>query len=106
MNLPLYSITDQGNTMSQIFNGKNNSSDILENLLKNDFGIVAKIVNSETKLERQVTINYKCFNLTESFCASFDNDAVISVLAYRIEQKYPKSSKVEIMRKYLKQNMV
>ena len=89
--------------MSQLFNGKNNSSEILENLLKNDFGILAKIVNSDTKPERQVTINYKCFSLTESFCVSFDNDAIISVLAYRIEQKYPKSKKVEIMRKYLKQ---
>ena len=91
--------------MSQSFNGKNNSSEVLENLL-NGFGIFAKIVNSDTKLERQVTINYKCFSLTESFCVSFDNDAVISVLAYRIEQKYPKSNKVKIMRKYLKQFIV
>ena len=89
-----------------MFNGKNNSSEALENLLKNDFGIFAKIVNSDAKLERQVTINYKCFSLTESFCVSFDNDAVISVLAYRIEQKYPNSNKVKMMRKYLKQFMV
>ena len=88
-----------------MFNGKNNSSEALENLLKNGFGIFAKIVNSDTKLERQVTINYKCFSLTESFCVSFDNDAVISVLAYRIEQKYPNSDKVKMMRKYLKQFM-
>ena len=91
--------------MSQYFNGKNNSSEILENLL-NGFGIFAKIVNSDTKLERKVTINYKCFNLTESFCVSFDNNAVISVLAYRIEQKYPTSNKVKMMRKYLKQFIV
>ena len=88
------------------FNGNNNSSERLENLLKNDFGIFAKIVNSDIKMERQVTISYKCFSLTESFCASFDNDAVISVLAYRIAQKYPKSNRVKMMRKYLNQFMV
>ena len=91
--------------MSQFFNGKNNSSEILEDLLKNDFGIFAKIVNNDIKMERQVTISYRCFSLTESFCVSFDNDAIISVLAYRIEQKYPKSTKVEMMRKYLKKFM-
>ena len=91
--------------MSPFFNSKINSSENLENMLKNDFGIFAKIVNSDTKPERQVTVNYKCFSLTEDFCVSFDNDAVISVLAYRIEQKYPKSKKVEMMRKYLKQFM-
>ena len=88
------------------FNGQNNSSEILENLLKNDFGIFAKIVNSGTKPERQVTVNYKGFSLTEAFCVSFDNDEIISVIAYRIEQKYPASSKVTAMRKYLKQCMV
>ena len=88
------------------FNGQNNSSEVLENLLKNDFGIFAKIVNSDTKPERQVTINYKCFSLTEAFCVSFDNDEVISVIAYRIAQKYPSSSKVAAMRKYLEQCMV
>ena len=88
------------------FNGQNNSSEILENLLKNDFGIFAKIVNSDTKPERQVTINYKCFSLTEAFCVSFDNDEIISVIAYRIAQKYPASSKVIAMRKYLEQCMV
>ena len=88
------------------FNGQNNSSEILENLLKNDFGIFAKIVNSDTKPERQVTISYKCFSLTEAFCASFDNDEVVSVIAYRIAQKYPSSSKVTAMRKYLEQRIV
>ena len=88
------------------FNGQNNSSEILENLLKNDFGIFAKIVNSGTKPERQVTISYKCFSLTEAFCVSFDNDEVISVIAYRIAQKYPSSSKVTAMRKYLEQRIV
>ena len=87
------------------FNGQNNSSKILENLL-NDFGIFAKIVNSDTKPERQVTISYKCFSLTEAFCVSFDNDEIISVIAYRIAQKYPSSSKVIAMRKYLEQCMV
>ena len=85
------------------FNGKNNSSEILENLLKNNFSIFAKIVNSDTKLERKVTVHYKSFSLTEDFCASYDNDAVISVIAYRIAQKYPSSGKVVAMRKYLKQ---
>ena len=88
------------------FNGQNNSSEILENLLKNDFGIFAKIVNSDTKPERQVTISYKCFSLTEAFCVSFDNNEVISVIAYRIAQKYPSSSKVTAMRKYLEQRMI
>ena len=88
------------------FNGQNNSSEILENLLKNNFGIFAKIVNSDTKPERQVTINYKGFSLTETFCVLFDNDEVISVIAYRIAQKYPSSSKVIAMRKYLEQCMV
>ena len=92
--------------LQSFFNGKNNSSENLENMLKNDFGIFAKIVNSDNKPSRQVTINYKGFSLTEDFCVLFDNDAVISVLAYRIEQKYPKSDKVKIMRKYLEQYMV
>ena len=88
------------------FNGQNNSSETLENLLKNDFGIFAKIVNSDTKPERQVTINYKYFSLTEAFCVSFDNDEIVSVIAYRIAQKYPSSRKVTAMRKYLEQGMV
>ena len=88
------------------FNGQNNSSKILENLLKNNFGIFAKIVNSDAKPERQVTVNYKGFSLTETFCVSFDNDEIVSVIAYRIAQKYPSSSKVIAMRKYLEQCMV
>ena len=88
------------------FNGQNNSSEILENLLKNDFGIFAKIVNSDTKPERQVSVKYKGFSLTEAFCASFDNDEVISVIAYRIAQKYSSSSKVIAMRKYLEKYAV
>ena len=93
--------------MSQsFFNGKNNSSENLENMLKNDFGIFAKITNNCAKLEREVKVSYKCFNLTETFCCSYDNDVVISVIAYRIAQKYPSSSKVIAMRKYLEQCMV
>ena len=88
------------------FNGQNNSSEILENLLKNGFGIFAKITNNGTKLEREVKVSYKGFSLTETFCCSYDNDTVISVLAYRIAQKYPSSSKVVAMRKYLEQRMV
>ena len=86
-----------------VFNGNNNSSERLENLLKNDFGFFAKITNNGAKLEREVTVSYKGFNLTEAFCYSYDNDAVISVIAYRIAQKYPSSGKVVAMRKYLEQ---
>ena len=86
-----------------VFNGNNNSSERLENLLKNDFGIFAKITNNSAKLEREVVVSYKGFSLTETFCCSYDNDAVISVIAYRIAQKYPSSEKVAAMRKYLEQ---
>ena len=86
-----------------VFTGNNNSSERLENLLKNDFGIFAKITNNGAKLEREVKVSYKGFSLTETFCCSYDNDAVISVIAYRIAQKYPSSSKVATMRKYLEQ---
>ena len=86
-----------------VFNGNNNSSERLENLLKNDFGIFAKITNNGAKLEREVKVSYKGFSLTETFCCSYDNNAVISVIAYRIAQKYPSSSKVATMRKYLEQ---
>ena len=68
-----------------------------------DFGIFAKITNNSAKLEREVVVSYKCFSLTETFCCSYDNDAVISVIAYRIAQKYPSSEKVAAMRKYLEQ---
>ena len=91
------------NKSDSVFNGNNNSSERLENLLKNDFGIFAKITNDDAKLEREVAVSYKGFNLTETFCCSYDNDAVISVIAYRIAQKYPSSSKVVAMRKYLEQ---
>ena len=86
-----------------VFNGNNNSSDHLENLFKNDFGFFAKITDNSAKSERVVKVSYKGFSLTETFCCSYDNDAVISVIAYRIAQKYPSSSKVVTMRRYLEQ---
>ena len=61
-----------------VFSGNNNSSERLENLLKNDFGIFAKIANNCAKLEREVEVSYKGFSLTETFCYSYDNDTVIS----------------------------
>ena len=88
-----------------VFGGNNNSSERLQNLLKN-FGVFAKITDNSAKLEREVTVSYKGFNLTENFCCSYDNNAVISVIAYRIAQKYPSSGKVIAMRKYLEQCML
>lgn len=80
-----------------MFKGNNNSSEKLKEIL-NSFGITCEI--KEDAVSRDISVSFKGFALTENFECSWDNDAILAVIACRIENQYPKSRKAKALRAY------
>lgn len=81
-----------------MFDGKNNSSKLLKEILTS-FGITCDIKENATS--RDISVSYKGFSLTENFHCGWDNIPILGVIAYRIESKYKNSQKAKAIRAYI-----